>query len=145
MTNEQLTQAFATLTTPQLVDACVRLQIPVRVAPAGIGAVAEGQRAAGLARPVRHYGSVDIFLETLMDVVPGDMLVIDNGGRLDEGCIGDLPALECHASGVGAVVIWGAHRDTAEIRPIGIPVFSYGTCPAAPARVAGRPDRPAWQ
>jgi 4-hydroxy-4-methyl-2-oxoglutarate aldolase len=29
---------------------------------------------------------------------PGDVLVIDNGGREDEGCIGDLAALEACAS-----------------------------------------------
>src|SRR3972149_1671850 len=99
MTNEKISQAFTTLTTPQLVDACVRLQIPVRVAPSGIRPIAEGQRAAGLARPVRHYGSVDVFLEALVNASVGDILVIDNGRRLDEGCIGDLIALECHAAG----------------------------------------------
>lgn len=135
MTNEEISQAFTTLTTPQLVDACVRLQIPVHVAPSGIRPIAEGQRAAGLARPVRHYGSVDVFLEALVNASAGDILVIDNGGRLDEGCIGDLIALECHAAGLAAVVVWGAHRDTAEIRQIGIPVFSYGTCPAGPLRL----------
>jgi 4-hydroxy-4-methyl-2-oxoglutarate aldolase len=138
VTNEELTQAFSTLTTPQLVDACVRLQIPARVAPSGIRSVAEGQRAAGRARPVRHYGSVDIFLEALTDAAPGDVFVIDNGGRLDEGCIGDLMALECQAAGISAMVVWGAHRDSAEIRQIGIPVFSYGTCPAGPLRVDER-------
>lgn len=138
MTNKELVQAFATLTVPQLVDACVRLQILVRVAPFGIRAIAEGQRATGFARPVRHYGSVDVFLEALMDAVPGDVLVIDNGGRLDERCIGDLIAIECHAAGLAAIVLWGTHGDTAEIRQIGIPVFSYGTCPAGPLRLDER-------
>ncbi len=138
MTNEELTQAFATLTTPQIVDACVRLRIPVRVAPAGVRPLVTGQRAAGRARPARHYGSVDVFLEALMDAAPGDVLVIDNGGRLDEGCIGDLIALECHAAGLAAMVVWGAHRDTVELWQIGIPVFSYGTCPAGPLRLDER-------
>jgi 4-hydroxy-4-methyl-2-oxoglutarate aldolase len=138
MTNEEIAQAFTTLTTPQLVDACIRLQIPARVAPSGIRSLSEEQHAAGLARPVRHYGSVDIFLESLMDTVPGDVLVIDNGGRLDEGCIGDLIALECRQAQLGGIVVWGAHRDTCEIRQIGIPVFSYGRYPAGPLRLAER-------
>ena len=44
--------------------------------------------------PARHYGSVDVFLEALSSAGPGDVLVIDNGGRTDEACIGDLVALE---------------------------------------------------
>jgi regulator of RNase E activity RraA len=138
MTNDELSRAFTTLATPQIADACVRLQIPLRIAPAGIRAVDERQRTAGRVRPVRHYGSVDVFLESLMDVVPGDVLVVDNGGRLDEGCIGDLIALECHQAGLAAIIIWGAYRDTAEIRQIGIPIFSYGTYPAGPLRVDQR-------
>jgi len=41
----------------------------------------------------------------------GDILVIDNGGRLDEGCIGELTVLEAQASGLADIIVWGAHRD----------------------------------
>jgi 4-hydroxy-4-methyl-2-oxoglutarate aldolase len=51
--------------------------------------------------PVRHYGSVDIFLEAIGAAEPGDILVIDNGGRMDEACIGDLAVLEVQAFGLG--------------------------------------------
>jgi len=54
------------------------------------------------------------------------MLVVDNGGLLDEACVGDLVALEAHAAGMEGMVIWGLHRDTADIRAIGLPVFSLG-------------------
>jgi regulator of RNase E activity RraA len=43
---------------------------------------------AGRVLPVRHYGSVDIFLEAMGTAQRGDILVIDNQGRMDEGCIG---------------------------------------------------------
>ena len=68
----------------------------------------------------------------------GDILVIDNQGRTDEGCIGDLTALEAQVAGLGGIVIWGTHRDTAELIEIACPVFSYGSCPAGPQRLDGR-------
>ena len=70
----------------------------------------------------------------------GRVLVVDNGGRLDEACIGDLVALECAAAGIAAIVIWGLHRDTTELRRIGLPVFSLGSLPAGPRREDPRPS-----
>ncbi|MEK2476054.1 RraA family protein [Streptomyces noursei] len=134
-------KTFAELSTPLVADACVRLGVPLRAAPPGIGTVVPGQRVAGRALPARHYGSVDVFLEAFTDVRPGDVLVIDNAGRQDEACVGDLLILEAQAAGVAGVVIWGLHRDTPELVEIGLPVFSYGRCAPGPVRLAERePD-----
>ena len=126
---------FGGLSTPLVADACIRAGVPLRAAPPGIGPVIPGQRAAGRALPARHYGSVDVFLEALTGAAPGDVLVVDNGGRDDEACVGDLVVLEAQAAGAGAVMVWGLHRDTAELAQIGLPVFSYGHGPAGPVRL----------
>ncbi|HJO04229.1 MAG TPA: RraA family protein [Acidobacteriota bacterium] len=120
------------LTTPLLADACVRLGFPVLTAPPGISPLARGSKATGRVLPARHAGSVDVFLEALDDCQPGDILVIDNDGRLDEGCIGDLVVIEAAAAGAAGVVVWGAHRDSAELLLLSIPVWSYGHCPNGP-------------
>ena len=42
------------------------------------------------------------------------------------------------AGGMAGVVLWGLHRDTAELRRIAFPVFSHGTNPAGPMRLDAR-------
>ena len=133
-----LQQRFAALTTAHLADACIRASVPVRCAPALLRAVVPGSRLAGRVSPAKHAGSVDAFLEAFETAAPGDVLVVDNGGRLDEACAGDLVALEAQAAGLAGMVIWGLHRDTADIRAIGLPVFSMGAIPAGPLRLDAR-------
>jgi regulator of RNase E activity RraA len=138
MDDQELRRRFAALTTAHLADACIRAQLPVRCAPARVHAVVPGSRLAGRVCPARHAGSVDIFLEALEGAAPGEVLVADNDGRLDESCIGDLVVLEAQAAGLDGVVIWGLHRDTADIQVIGLPVFSLGAIPAGPQRLDAR-------
>lgn len=125
-------------TTPFIADACVQLGLPVKVGPTGLHGSLAGSRIAGPARPARHAGSVDVFLEAIAASRRGDVLVIDNAGRLDEGCIGDLVVGEAHMSGIAGTVCWGTHRDTAAIRAIGACVWSLGTCPNGPLSLRPR-------
>ncbi len=133
--NGFLASKFQDLSTPLIADACLRLGLPVRMAPSGIRPVSRGDRVAGRALPARHAGSVDVFLEAMGTGESGDVLVIDNGGRIDEACVGDLTALEARACRLTGLVLWGLHRDTSELERIGVPVFSYGACPSGPRRL----------
>jgi 4-hydroxy-4-methyl-2-oxoglutarate aldolase len=125
-------------TTPFITDACVQLGVAVRIGPPGLRPMLPGTRIAGHACPCRHAGSVDVFLEAAAEAQRGDVLVIDNEGRLDEGCIGDLAAGEAREAGLAGVIVWGAHRDTVALLALGIRLWSLGTCPAGPLELRER-------
>jgi regulator of RNase E activity RraA len=138
MNNEEIQRRFAALSTPHVADACVRAQVRVRCGPTGLTCVVAQGRVSGRVLPARHVGSVDIFLEAFESASPGDVLVVDNAGRLDEACVGDLVVHEANQAGLAGIVIWGLSRDSVDIRHIGLPVFSLGTLPNGPLSVNNR-------
>jgi regulator of RNase E activity RraA len=127
-----LRKRFESLTTAHVADACLRAGVPVHTV--SLKPVTPG-RVAGRVLPARHVGSVDIFLEAFETAEAGDVLVVDNGGRRDEACVGDMVALEAQAAGVAGLVVWGLHRDTVDIQAIGLPVYSLGAMPTGPLRL----------
>lgn len=140
----QVTAQLADVATAQITDACINGKVKYVCAPAGLSPVLSEHELkhtlCGSVVPVRHYGSVDVFLE-LIETTPNVencILVIDNNGRTDEACIGDLVALEAKHAGFAAILIWGLHRDTRDLRKIGLPVFSYGAYPSGPVRLDAR-------
>jgi regulator of RNase E activity RraA len=135
MDTREIGELFQGLATPHIADACLRGGVQVRCAPYELQPLSPSSFVAGRVRPARHYGSVDIFLEALEKASTGEILVVDNAGRRDEACVGDLIALETKMAGLAGIVIWGLHRDTPEILQIGLPVFSLGACPTGPLRL----------
>lgn len=119
------------LPTAAIADACVRLKVPARQVT-GLYGLMPGRIVAGPVLPVQHAGSVDVFFEALQSATKGTVLCIDNGGRLDEGCIGDLTTLEAMHHGCVAILVDGAHRDTTALRQLALPVWSRGRSPFGP-------------
>ncbi|OLS28689.1 MAG: putative regulator of ribonuclease activity [Candidatus Heimdallarchaeota archaeon LC_2] len=135
MDNKQINDRFKYLNTAVIVDACLRAKVEYRIANTGIKPINPNTLLAGNVRPVKHFGSVDIFLEAILNSKKGDVLVIDNQGRLDEACVGDLTALELRAHGLSGFIIWGLHRDEKELLAIDFPTLSYGSFPSGPVRL----------
>lgn len=68
-------------------------------------------------------GTVGDFID---DVAPGDVLVIDNGGRSDCTVWGDIMTQYAGRKGIAATVIDGVCRDVGQALGDGYPVFSKG-------------------
>lgn len=117
-------------------DACVLEGVAFRSAPRSVTWFSTPvRRVNGRAIAVEHRGSVDVFLEAFGRAQPGDVLVVDNGGREGEGCIGDLVALEAASAGIAGIVIWGRHRDSGVLSTLPLGLWSCGTNPAGPTGV----------
>ncbi|MEU5429636.1 RraA family protein [Streptomyces olivoreticuli] len=118
--------------TAALWDAAARLEAPLGLPPRPLSPAVAGMRCSGPLRRIAHTDGVASILEGLDRTVPGEVLLIDNGGRTDEACAGDLVAIESRLAGAAGLILWGCHRDTDELAAIGLPVFSLGPCPASP-------------
>jgi 4-hydroxy-4-methyl-2-oxoglutarate aldolase len=79
---------------------------------------------AGLTRPEHHLAT-----PAVESAEPGDIIVIDNAGRTDVSCWGDILANAAQVKGIRGVIIDGASRDIDGSRDIGFPVYARGGVP----------------
>ncbi len=69
---------------------------------------------------------------------PGDVLVIDGRGDLNQALMGDIMASYAESIGVAALVIDGAIRDVSAIRARDFPVYARGVTHRGPYKNTGR-------
>ncbi|MBS1697768.1 MAG: RraA family protein [Actinobacteria bacterium] len=95
----------------------------------GILPLTNGQRFQGRAYTVKYVpaghpvGTVGDYLD---QVEPGQVVVLDNDGRMDATVWGDILTAMAHTKGVAATVIDGVNRDVAKALELGYPVYSRG-------------------
>ena len=85
-------------------------------------AVTVKMTAAGETKGQHHLG-----VKAIAVAEAGDIIVIDNGGRLDTSCWGGILANGAQMKGIKAVVIDGACRDLDDCAEIDFPVYARGT------------------
>ena len=124
---ERVPAAFAQLSTPTVSDALDRLGIAGQAL--GIAPLDRSFRLVGRAWTLR-YGPVGQDRGTVGDYVddlgPGDVVVLDNQGRLDATVWGDLLTIVAHRRQVAGTVIDGICRDVDRSLTLGYPIFSRG-------------------
>ena len=79
---------------------------------------------AGLTRPEAHLAT-----PAVAEAEEGDVIVIDNGGRPDQSCWGDILSNAAQVKGVRGVIIDGASRDIDGSVAIGFPVYAKAIVP----------------
>lgn len=85
-------------------------------------AVTMRMTSAGQVTPKTHLG-----MNAIAAANPGDVIVIDNGGRMDTSCWGGILANSAKAKGVVATLIDGCCRDLDDCIDADYPVFARGT------------------
>jgi 4-hydroxy-4-methyl-2-oxoglutarate aldolase len=78
--------------------------------------------SAGLTKGKNHLG-----VKAIEAAGSGDVIIIDNGGRLDTSCWGGILANGAKMKGISAVVVDGATRDVDDCIDAGFPVYARGT------------------
>jgi len=126
--DQALVALFEGLDTPGVSDALDKLGLPgqcLGVAPLDnyskviVGPAFTVQYVSASVPP----GTVGDFIE---DVLPGDVVVIDNGGRTDCTVWGDIMTQYAGSRQIAATVIDGVCRDVNKALGDGYPIFSKG-------------------
>ena len=133
MAHDDLVARLARLDTCAVSDAldCLALKgattgiRPVWPCPRIVGRVVTVKiKPAGLEKPTRHLGT-----PAIEAAQPGDVIVVDSGGRTDVSAWGGLLSLAAGMKGLTGVVIDGACRDIDESREVGFPVYARAVVP----------------
>ncbi|OGQ78719.1 MAG: diguanylate cyclase [Deltaproteobacteria bacterium RIFCSPLOWO2_12_FULL_60_19] len=120
-------EAFKKLSAAAVSDALDRLGL--HGACLGIASLAVGNRMVGRAFTIKYIpvgsvkGTVGDYID---DVTPGDVIVLDNSGRLDCTVWGDILTAIAHKRGIAGTVIHGVCRDVARSFELRYPIFSRG-------------------
>ncbi len=124
---DELVRAFSSLETASVSDALDRLRLPGSAL--GIAPLWPGQRMAGRAFTVRYVpsgaerASVGDYID---EVEAGQVVVLDNAGRLYCTVWGDILTALAQRKGIAGTAIFGVCRDTKKARELGYPIYSSG-------------------
>jgi RraA family protein len=125
-----LVAALAEMVTPHLSDNMSRLQgAAAAIRPMHGG----GAKLAGPAFTVRVPAGDNLMVHKAIDIAaPGDVIVVDAAGVLEQAIIGDIMTSLAAKRGVAGFVIDGAIRDAAELAARPYPVYARGVTHRGP-------------
>lgn len=123
----ELVAALAQLATTQIADSGG----PVGVVGPPLRRLAGPAQLCGTAVTVwTKPGDILYVLKAVDSMGPGDVLVIDGGGREDAAVVGDIVGETIAALGATGLIVDGAVRDLDGLDVTGLPTFARGAHPA---------------
>jgi regulator of RNase E activity RraA len=87
-----------------------------------------------LAERIRAEGKPSLNTRAAEEAQPGTVMVVDSGGEIGAGFLGDVVATRFQVAGGVGLVVDGAIRDLAQVRHIDLAVYVRGTHPGASGR-----------
>lgn len=106
-----------------------------RTTGAAIRPMHAGSHIYGPALTVRVAPGDHLMAQKAIDLAePGDVIVVDAGGRLDVAIIGGIMSAYAESRGIGGFVIDGPIRDAEEIAQRNLPVFARAITARGPNR-----------
>ena len=129
---DPMVQAYLKLSTPNVSDALDRLQLhgaPHGIMPLWPGCPKIVGRATTMKLIPAAQGSASPVLGTLQAILagrPGDVLVIDQGGRMDVNSFGGVAGFTAVTYGFVGTVIDGVTRDVDEMQAMGLAAYGRG-------------------
>lgn len=129
--DRELVKAFGEFCTPNIADnmnrfGCVDPAIkPVNAKP--------GIKMVGTAFTVKSRVADNLMFHKALDMAsPGDVIVIDVQGDMNNSVCGELMALYAESRGLAGFLVDGCIRDAGSIRGMDFPVFARGANPKGP-------------
>jgi 4-hydroxy-4-methyl-2-oxoglutarate aldolase len=128
MSDDAVVKGLSELPTATISDALDKLGIAGQAL--GMAPLDPSFRLAGRAFTLRYRtagvvekGTVGDYID---DVAPGDIVVLDNAGRVDATVWGDILTAVASRRGIGGTVIHGVCRDVSRALDLKYPIFSRG-------------------
>ena len=125
----KLVRALAAMVTAHLSDNMNRMV----AGGAALRPMHRGGKLCGPAFTVKVAPGDNLMVHKAIDAAaPGDVIVVDAGGEVTYAIIGDIMSSLAEKRGVAGFVIYGAIRDSAEIRARRFPVYACGVTHRGP-------------